>query len=251
MAKYKILSLDRLRDPSLPIREDITPEGVSDLVESIREVGILEPLLVRQDGNMFEVVAGHRRFFAAQLLHLTEAPVLIIDVNETEAETLKLHENTAREDVSPLAWAKYLLRLKQQLNLDTDKISQLLRKSTAWISQHLAILDYPANLRAALDRGEIAFTSARELASIKDPKTREVYIDHAIRGGVTPALAARWRKQANSKPPRQTTSEPISPPQPPSEPELTPLRVCPVCSETIDPLDELAIVIHDKCQPHD
>ena len=249
MAKYKLISVDRITDPELPIREELTPESVSDLLDSISEVGIIEPIIVKKSGDYYEVVAGHRRFYAAKVLHLTEVPTLIVDVNGLDGEVLKLHENIARQEVSPLAWAKHLQRLIQQYDVDGAKIAEILGRSPAWVSQHLAILDYSPKLQAALEKGDISFTSARELASIKNPKTKEVYIDAAIRGGVTPALAIRWRKSANAESPTATDGSIPEPYQTPSVPTTIQFPVCPVCNDPIEPHEHLTLTIHDRCQP--
>lgn len=247
--KYKIISLDRILDPEAPLRSDLSHEAVADLVQSIKEVGIIEPLVVRKKEEYYDLIAGHRRLVAAGIAGLTKAPCLIVEADDLKAEILKLHENLNRTDINPIDWAEHLQVLKKQFNLPSAKIAKRLGMSEAWVSQHLAILEYDAALLEALKNDMIAFSAARELSQIRDPKKRGVYVKHAVMGGVTPKLAARWRKEAN----REMNNQPKEPPK--KEEVATPevkeeaLPECLVCREGIKPEEELKITIHQACQP--
>lgn len=248
-SKYKVISLDRILTPEISLRSDLSHEAVADLVQSIKEVGIIEPLVVREKDEYYDLIAGHRRLVAAGIAGLTKAPCLIVEADDLKADVLKIHENLNRNDINPIDWAKYLQHLKKQYSLSTAKIAKKLGMSEAWVAQHLAILEYDAPLLEALENDMISFSAARELAQIKDPKKRGVYVKHAVMGGCTPKLAIRWRKEANR--------EMIDQPKAPEKKEDPPtqgsngenLPDCFVCRKAVEPEDSMKIMIHKACAP--
>lgn len=247
--KYQKITLDRILDPEQPLRNDLTHESVKDLTNSIKQIGIINPLVVKEKGKGFELVAGHRRLVAAGCAGLTEAPCIVVKAEGMKGEIIKLQENIVRDEINPIEWAKHLAYIKKEYKLKDEKIAKLLGMSTTWVNQHLQILKYPPTLIEALESERLAFSSARELAQIKDPRKRDVYINHAIRGGLTPALAARWRKEANRQPLKQTGgTEGEEDTQPPDlDPEI--LTNCALCGEGIKPLDAVYLTVHTECQP--
>ena len=246
---YEQISLDRILDPERPLRSDLSPESVEDLVVSIRQVGIIEPLVVARKGKNYELIAGHRRLVAAEIAGLATAPCIIKEVKGLEAEILKLHENIARNDINPIDWANHLAYLKSHYELSIAKLSEILGVSDAWVSQHLDILNYPPELRSALRNDQIAFTAARELNLIKDSRKKRQYVEYAVKGGVSPSLAARWRKEANL-PSYQTVSTQETPDQQQVGSEnLTNEMTCPICGEVIPIEEAITLTVHHKCRP--
>jgi len=248
-SKYQLISPDRIKDPERPLRSDLSPESVNDLVTSIKAVGIIEPLVVKAKGDNFEVVAGHRRLVAAEIVGLTQIPCIVLEINDLEGEVLKLHENLARSEINPFDWANHLAYLKQQYKISNGKIADLLGMSEAWVSQHLEILQYPAELTNAVKQAKLSFTVARELVQIKDTNKRKVYINAAATGGCSPDLAVRWRKEANSQKPvfnQETETE-----EPEQSADFVPMRnlTCPVCNKEILPEEQTTVITHKFCQP--
>jgi ParB/RepB/Spo0J family partition protein len=248
-SKYQLISPDRIKDPERPLRSDLSPESVADLVVSIKAVGIIEPLVVKCKGDNFEVVAGHRRLVAAEIVGLLQIPCIVLDINDLDGEVLKLHENLARSEINPFDWANHLKFLKEQFKLTNSKIAELLGMSDAWVTQHLEILEYPPELTNAVKQAKLSFTVARELVQIKDVTKRKVYINAAASGGCSPDLAIRWRKEANSQGPRFNQENLEEEPAPATE--FVPVRnlTCPVCHEEILPEQQVTLVIHGHCQP--
>ena len=247
--KYSIIPVDRIADPETPMRTDMTPESVADLVASIRQMGVIEPLVVVKKGDGFEVVAGHRRLFAASIADVTQVPCIVHEVTGLDLEMMKLHENMGRSEVSALDWSTHLDYLKREYKINNEKIAGMLGVSISWVDQHLAILAYPEALRTALARGELTFSAARELSQIKDARTQEVYIHHAVKGGVTPTLAAQWRRQANQRPPIQEGQEVVLPDENSSQPQYSMFPICLVCGQEVPLEHNLTIQIHDYCKP--
>lgn len=247
--QYKEISIDRLVEPDQPLRDDITPESLQDLVSSISQVGIIEPIVVSPLGDNFQIIAGHRRYRSARIVGLDFLPCIIRDDKELDAEMLKLHENLARSEISPIQWAKHINLLKQHYELSNANIANSLGMSEAWVSQHLEILNYPEEIYQALENSQLSFSAARELAQIKDSVKRAIYVNSAVKGGVTPSLAAQWRREANSQP--LPPSEDITATQETAIPETVPLaeKICPVCNENISPDQEVILTVHAGCQP--
>ena len=246
---FKRIATDRIIDPERPLRTSMTPESVADLAASIKQVGIIEPLVVAKKGDNYEVIAGHRRLLAAIVVQLTEVPCLVVDTNALDAEMLKLHENLARSEINAVDWAKHLQYLKQHFGVDSAKIAEMMSVSEAWVSQHLEILNYSPELLTALETGMLSFSAARELAQIKDSRRREIYVHHAVRGGVTPRLAAQWRQEANRTPPNYSANSDEADTDIPTLDTSLTLPLCPVCQKPVEPEHHLTITIHDYCSP--
>lgn len=249
VGKLKQIPLDLILDPELPMRSDVSAESVADLVASIKQIGIIEPLVVHPHDDKYQVIAGHRRLRAAEIAGQTTAPCLVVEVDEAEIEIVKLHENFARAEINAVDWAKHLTRLKQHYNLSTARLAEMLGMSEAWIQQHMKILEYDDYMIEALETGKLGFSAARELGAIKDPQTRQAYVQHAITGGVTPALAARWKIQANTPRLPDTPNNPTTDTAPVEIPPPSPYEVCAVCNENIPLGEEIHITIHKSCGP--
>jgi len=247
--KYTKISLDRILDPKQPLRNDLSHESVKDLYVSIKQIGIINPLIVKKSGDNFELIAGHRRLVAAHIAGLTEVPCMVVEAKGITGEVIKLQENLIRDDINPIEWAKHLDYLKKQYKVENVKIADMLGMSEAWVSQHLQILEYPKLLLEGLEADRLSFSAARELAQIKDKKKRDVYVKHAISGGVTPTLAVRWRKEANREPTMTALKAEVQGTTP--TPNLNPPQQtkCKVCGEVIEEEDSMYLNIHRQCQP--
>jgi ParB family chromosome partitioning protein len=249
MNKLKVIPLDRIKDPERPLRSNLTPESVDELVFSIKEVGLIQPLVVVEVGDSYEVIAGHRRLMACELAGLTEAPCIVTVSSGLEKEVLKMHENIAREDINPIDWATQLDYLKSEYKVPNAKLAEMLGFSEAWVSQHLEILKYPAEILQQIKDGKIAFSSARELAQIVDPIKRKVYTNAAVVSGVTPAQAANWRREANTTPYQPVENADSSATSESGGVVAPLLPVCAVCNEPVEWADLLNLQIHRNCAP--
>lgn len=192
--ELKEISTSLLKGPPNPMREKVTPESVEDLAASIREVGVIEPLIVRKVGKHFEVIAGERRLAGARLAKLAKVPCLIRKAGDSDADILKLHENLYREAVDPISEGLFFLSLKERYGIANEQIAGKIHKSVSYVRDRVAILDYPEDVREALKGKEIVLAVAKELAAIDDPLTRKDYLSHAVKSGVTSTVAAQWRR---------------------------------------------------------
>lgn len=190
--EYKIISLDLIDDPERPVRKDLTPDSVADLVMSIKQVGIIEPLIVFEKGDRYEVIAGHRRRYAAELAKLVEAPCHVHKVSPEQIELMKIHENMYRQNVRPSDEMIHFKYIMTRLKISPTKLAQLIGKSDGYVSERLGIADYEPELKEALDTGKINFSVAKELARLGDRNKTIEYLRYAIQNGLTQSGARQW-----------------------------------------------------------
>lgn len=244
---YREIPIDLIDDPELPIRNDLSPESVSDLVSSIRQVGIIEPLVVNKKGDRFEIIAGHRRLVAANLLNIPLLPCIVRENKGQEVDLIKIHENLSRAEIDPLDLAKFLQHLKEQYKLTTAKVGEMIGRSEAFVSIYLTILTYPADLMEALNSGLINISVARELIKIEDSVALSNYLGYAIKGGITPTLAHQWamdwKVAHTTTPPPQ--GEAVSDITPASNPGT--FVKCAICEEDIPVLEAKILYVHPAC----
>lgn len=156
-------------------RSDFDPERLNELVQSIREQGIIQPLVVRPapDGGGYQIVAGERRYRAAQKAGLMEVPVVVKDYNDTETMLAALVENLQREDLNPVEECLALVSLKETLNLTQDELAQKLGKSRSAVANSLRLKNLPEEITASLRRNEISAGHARALLGLEDSEARK------------------------------------------------------------------------------
>jgi len=162
------IDINELQPNPLQPRGTITPESLVDLVDSIKEHGILEPLVVAKTPAGFQIVAGERRWRAARLAGLTHVPVIIRETTPKGMLEMAMVENVQRIDLNPLDRAKGLERLQTEFGLSTSEIATRIGKSVAYVSNSLRLLALPDALKDGLLSGLISEGHARALAAIDD-----------------------------------------------------------------------------------
>jgi len=162
------LEISQLQANPLQPRGMITPESLMDLVDSIREHGILEPLIVAHTPAGYQIIAGERRWRAAKLAGLTRVPCIVKETSPQGMLEMALVENVQRTDLNPIERAKAFERLIEEFDLSNAEISQRIGKSPAYISNSLKLLSLPDALKDGLISGLITEGHARALASIED-----------------------------------------------------------------------------------
>jgi len=189
---FRQIAIEKITPPQVAVRIDVTPESVADLAESIKKIGLIEPLIVRPVRDKFEVVAGHRRLTACKVAGLAKVKCLVVSVSDEESEAIKHHENHVRLSVSPVEQAIYFSYLIDKKGMKQNEIAELFSVSEGFVSQRLALLNWHEELVAAVDAGQISFSSARELARITDDQALLAHLQQAIEHGVTPRVANMW-----------------------------------------------------------
>ena len=164
------LDINLLQANPLQPRGLISPESINDLSESIKEHGILEPLVVAKTPAGYQIIAGERRWRASKLLGLKTVPVIIKETTPQGMLEMAIVENVQREDLNPIDRAQAFTRLMEEFGLSNKDISQRIGKSPSFISNSLKLLSLPDALKDGLLSNLITEGHARALASIEDPK---------------------------------------------------------------------------------
>jgi len=161
---------DLSRNPYQP-RQHFSEEKLEELANSIKKNGVIQPVAVRQsksDTNKYEIVAGERRWIAAQRAGLHEIPVNILELSDVESLEVAIVENIQRDDLTPIEEAKGYKRLSEEFKYDHENISKLMSKSRSHISNTLRLLTLPADIIAMLEEGTLTSGQARPLIGLSN-----------------------------------------------------------------------------------
>jgi ParB family chromosome partitioning protein len=190
------IPLDRLRPCPFQPRKDFPEEALKELADSIREQGIVQPLIVRRRGEFLELIAGERRWRAAQLAGLTDVPVLVREVDDAGALELALIENLQRENLNPIEEAQGYQELLDLFGLRQEDVAVKVGKSRVAVANALRLLKLPAVVQAYLRNGQISTGHAKAILGLPGSREQELAAERAIKQGLnvrdTEALVARW-----------------------------------------------------------
>ena len=161
---------DLSRNPYQP-RQYFSEEKLDELANSIKKNGIIQPIAVRPNKNengKYEIVAGERRWIAAQRAGIHEIPVTILDLSDVESLEVAIVENIQRDDLNPIEEARGYKRLNEEFKYDHESISKLMSKSRSHISNTLRLLTLPSDVIAMLEEGTLTSGQARPLIGISN-----------------------------------------------------------------------------------
>jgi ParB family chromosome partitioning protein len=161
---------DLSRNPYQP-REHFSEEKLEELAKSIKKNGIIQPIAVRPnktENGKYEIVAGERRWIAAQRAGLHKIPVIILDLSDVESLEVAIVENIQRDDLNPVEEARGYKRLNEEFKYDHESISKLMSKSRSHVSNTLRLLTLPSDVIAMLDEGSLTSGQARPLIGISN-----------------------------------------------------------------------------------
>lgn len=196
--ELKYISVALLDAPGHDSRLNVDADDLGDLVESINQNGILQPLIVRPRQDRFEVIAGGRRLRAARQLALTTVPCLVRSASDSETAVLRFEENLKRADLNPVEEAKYIAEAITALNSTPQEFAEKINRSEQWINDRLTIATMPAYLQERIMSKQIGLGVALALNEITDDKVRNDWSYYAATSGMT-VLAAQnalreWQK---------------------------------------------------------
>lgn len=169
------IPMEKIRAGTFQPRRTFSPEALSELVASVREKGILQPVLVRPTPDGYELVAGERRFRAAEAAGLSSIPAVVRKFTDREALEVALVENVQRADLNPIELAEGYQRLHQEFSLSQEQVAERVGKDRATVSNTLRLLRLPAAVRQALVAGRISSGHARALLSLPPEQVIPVF----------------------------------------------------------------------------
>jgi len=162
-----LVSIHEIRPNTRQPRKDFDDDTIAELTASIKEKGIIQPIVVRQAGSGYEIIAGERRWRAAQRAGIVKVPVVVKDATDMEALELALIENLQREDLNPIEEASGYQHLIEVYGLTHEEVSVQIGKDRSTITNHLRLLKLSEEAKRALIEGEITAGHARALLSLE------------------------------------------------------------------------------------
>ncbi|MFI2811101.1 MULTISPECIES: ParB/RepB/Spo0J family partition protein [Microbulbifer] len=193
-------------------RRDFPQESMQELADSIRAQGIMQPIVVRPVGEQsFEIIAGERRWRAAQLAELDRVPALVRDVPDEAAIAMALIENIQREDLNPVEEALALKRLQDEFELTQQQVAEAVGKSRTAVTNLLRLLSLTEDVRTFLERGDLELGHAKALLGLAGEAQRAAarqVVDKGLTVRQTEALVRRIVQQAQNPAPAKPKQDP-------------------------------------------
>jgi len=162
------IQIDLIRPSEQQPRTSFQEDKLEELAQSIRTSGIIQPLLVRRRGGLFELVAGERRWRAAQLAGLSRIPAIVRDIPDERLLELALIENIQRQELNPIEEANAYKRLIESLNLTQDDVARRIGRDRTFITNYLRILKLPTEIQSLLESEKLTFGHARALLGLSE-----------------------------------------------------------------------------------
>lgn len=166
-------------------REDFDPQSIEELARSIKEKGVIQPLLVRRRGDNYELIAGERRLRAATSLGLKEIPIIVREVSDQDSLELALIENIQRESLNPIEEAHAYQHLMDKFKITQEKISEAVGKARVTIANTLRLLKLPHEIQDEMKKGRISFAHGRALLEIDDANHQRRLVQDVISRGLS------------------------------------------------------------------
>jgi ParB family chromosome partitioning protein len=175
------IEIDLVRPGHQQPRTSFDQAKLEELAQSIRTSGIIQPLLVRPRGGLFELVAGERRWRAAQLAGLPRVPVIIREIPDDKLLELALIENIQRQELNPIEEANAYKRLIESLNLTQEELAQRVGRDRTFVTNYLRILKLPSEIQTLLEEEKLSFGHARALLGIGDAILQRRYAQKIVK----------------------------------------------------------------------
>ena len=163
------IELDLIRPGSQQPRTNFDQAKLDELAQSIRSTGIIQPLLVRPKGGLFELVAGERRWRAAQLAGLVRIPAIVRDIPDERLLEMALVENIQRQELNPIEEAQAYKRLIESLGLTQEEVAQRVGRDRTFVTNYLRVLKLPTDIQKLIETDKLSFGHARTLLALNDP----------------------------------------------------------------------------------
>jgi ParB family transcriptional regulator, chromosome partitioning protein len=175
------VTLDQVVPSPLQPRKRFNDEHLNELVESIREHGVIQPLIVRPVNGKYELIAGERRWRASTLLNLAQVPVILREASDQDVLEMALIENLQREDLDPLEEAEAYARLSREFGLKQEEIAQRVGKNRATVSNVMRLLDLDAEVQTLVSRRMLSSGHAKAILGLKTKAEQRMLADMVVR----------------------------------------------------------------------
>ncbi len=201
--EYFVCPVEAIKANPLQPRKKIKSQELAELAASIGEKGVLQPLVVRKSGDAYELIAGERRWRAAQLAGLKEVPVVVKDVSSAESLEIALIENVQRQDLNPLEEAEAYERLLLEFNLNQEEVARRVGKERSTVANYLRLVNLPDFAKEDLVNEALTMGHARVLLGLEDVGLQKEVRDQVVALGLSvrqcEALAKKIRRKGHVK----------------------------------------------------
>jgi len=197
MNKIKHIRLDKIQPPEFDARLTPNPEADDDLLSSIKEMGILEPLIVKEVPDGYEIIAGNRRFTQAGRAGFPAVPCIVEKVTGAQSDKIQLHENLKRLNPSHVDQAYAFAHLIKKYEMTETQVANLIHRSIGYVSQHLSLLQTDEVILSAVQNGRINFSIARELIACQDSDERKRLCEYIEKTGASVDIVKQWVRESN------------------------------------------------------
>jgi ParB family chromosome partitioning protein len=189
--RIQLINISQIIPTPLQPRTVFREEVLQELVDSIKQHGIIQPLIARKRGDKYELIAGERRWRAAQRVGLAEAPVIVREAADQDVLELALIENLQREDLNPIEEAGAFARLAREFHLRQEDIAQKVGKSRAAVANSMRLLDLHPQVQSFLTQGRISVGHAKVLLALKSPDEQLLLAEEIIKRNLTVRAAEK------------------------------------------------------------
>jgi len=234
-------------EPPGILRMDIDPAKILELATSIKEIGLLQPIMVAVDADRFEVVFGHRRYLACKKLNLSVVRAIVRTMTPQEIGIARATENITRADLTTVEAASTYDNLIRTNGFTLEQVATKMAKSPGTIKRRMDLLRMPPQLQEAIHKKQISMSVAEELWPISDPSELDYYLSFALEGGCTTEVARSWCKDWRDKSRRSANNNEPTPSQlAPNEPR--PIYVtCDMCMGPMELGQEIVMRVCSDC----
>ena len=202
--------IDKVVPSPLQPRKHFAQGQLDELMNSIRQHGIIQPLIVRTVNGNYELIAGERRWRASKELGLTEIPIIIREATDHEVLEMALIENIQRKDLDPIEEAEGYVRLAREFGMKQETIAKRVGKSRAAVANAMRLMELAADVRDHVAQGRLSVGHAKAILSIKDHATQSLAADQILKKSLTVRAAEKLVKDLSNpqktKSPHSTTS---------------------------------------------
>jgi ParB family chromosome partitioning protein len=160
-------------------------EKLQELAASIKEHGVIQPLIVTKNGNQYEIIAGERRFQASKIAGLKSVPVIVRDATELQKLELAIIENVQRHDLNVIEEAKSYLKLSAEFDLSQEEVAKKMGKSRSAVANKLRLLHLPIEIQKALIEGKITEGHAKAILAIENPEKQRALFEMILKNNLT------------------------------------------------------------------
>ena len=215
------IEIARIRPNPAQPRMHFDEETIAELAESIAQRGVLQPILLRPDGQDYQLVAGERRWRAAQRARLHTIPAIVREIDDSAAAEIALIENIQRQDLNAIEEAEGYRQLVQRYGHTQDDIAKLVHKSRSHIANLLRLLDLPDGVKQSLLRGDLSMGHARAILTAPDP---EALASEIVQKGLSVRQAEDLAKRSRPDAPEASSRRSAASEQRTTDPDLAALE---------------------------